>query len=708
MRWGVALCSCNAALPLDPRRLQAALGLGAPPALFARLPRDELAALADWAGRERPERVLVACCGTPELFGEALIAAGADPARAVVVNLRDQAFRPHAPGPDAEAKAARLLRAAMWAADAGRPAPERMLRVGASVLIAAHGPEGFHLARRLDAVARPLLVLDEHSTAFDAEPASPLPWRANWGRVTRVEGHLGAFRVTVERTQPLSLDACIQCRRCVPVCHTAAISDGLRLRTELCDRCGDCLDACGQVGAIRIPREERETVTVHQVVLLGTGTAPPAPHRSGLHVIASAEPVALDAVAWDVQALIGEFRRTEHVAYDPGTCAGGAAGHAACGRCIPACPYGAVARDSREPLRIVVDQQACEGCGACVATCPTSSLTFTAPGPDELHARLAGLLAPLADGRVDARAVVAFHCPERGRHLLDEAARCGLHYPASVLPVPMACLRHVSEADILGAFRLGAAGVALLGCAECPHGPRAQLLERLDRVRALLDAFRVGPERLALLTDTGSDARPAVQTLGGFAAALPPAPVRWNGRGTLPREGREVVAEAVRALIDATRREPGAVAVPADAPFALPRVDADRCTLARACVNVCPTHAWRFDEERQALELRAIACVNCGLCVTACPEGAIALAPTMPLEARALEFQVQVRDQPAACTRCGKPFGNRKAVLAVEARLRARSQEIDAFAGPRRDLLWMCPDCRAVTAVIEMQRGWEP
>jgi ferredoxin len=708
MRWGVVLCTCNAALPLDPRRLQGALGLASPPALFARLPRDELTGLAEWAGRERPERTLVACCGRPELFHEALAAGGADAARAVVVNLRDQAFRPHGRGPDAEAKAARLLRAAMWAAEAGQPPPDRPLRVGPTVLIAADGPAGFHLARRLDGVARPSLVLDERSTAFDAEPASALPWRVDWGRVTRIEGHLGAFRVTVERTQPLSLEACIHCGRCVPVCHTAAISVGLRLLTERCDRCGDCLDACGRVGAIRIPREERETVTVHQVVLLGADEPPPAPHRTGLHVLPSGDPGALDSAAWDVLGLIGEFRKAEHVAYDAATCAGGTAGHLACGRCIPACPYDAIARDAREPLRIAVDQPACEGCGACVAVCPTSSLTFTDPGPGELRARLGGLLAPLTGERAELRAVVAFHCPERGRRVLEESARLALPYPASVLPVPMACLRHVSEADILGAFRLGAAGVALVGCAECPHGPRAELLERIDRVEAVLEAFGAGRERLAIVTDAGAEPRAPVEALARFAAALGPAPVRWSGRGTLPREAREVVAEAVRALLDATRREPGAVQVPVDAPFAVPRVDADKCTLARACVNVCPTHAWRFDDQRQSLELRAIACVNCGLCVKACPEGAISLGAALPLEARALDYQVQVRDEPVVCRRCGKPFGNRRAVLAVEARLGALGDVLDAFAGPRRDLLWMCPDCRAVAAMLEMERGWEP
>jgi ferredoxin len=710
MRWGVALCSCNETLRLDPKRLGSLLGLDTRPALFARLPRDEVHAFVDWAGQERADRVLVACCGPPELFQEALAAGGAGPVAPVVLNLRDQAFRPHAAGPGAEAKAARLLRAAMRAAESARPAPERPLRVGPTVLIATDRPEGFHLAQRLEGVARPVLVLDDRSAAFDAERTHPLPWKVNWGRVTRVDGTLGAFRVSVERTQPLSLDACIHCGRCVPVCHTSAISEGLRLRTELCDRCGDCLTACGKIGAIRIPRAERETIRADQVVVLtarDSPDVPPAPRRTGYHAAVDPDRATLDALAWNVLGLVGEFRKIEHVAYDPATCAGGASGHQACGRCIGACPYTVIGRDPKNPLRIVVDQPACEGCGACVAECPTSSLTFTEPSPIELRSRLAALLAPVGDARAEAP-VVTFHCGERGQAALADALRLGLTYSPRVLPVGMACLRHVSEADLLGAIRLGAAGVALLGCESCPHGPRDLFLQRVERVRGVLQAFGAGADRVRLVTGDAVDSPAMIATLDGFAASLGPAPVRWDGRGGLPTDGREVIADAVRALLGASRREPGRLPVAPDAPFAVPEVDPAKCTLARACVNACPTHAWRFDEARQALQLRSIACVNCGLCVKVCPEGAITLAPAIPLTGRALDWQVEVQDQVVACLKCGKPAGNRKAILAVEAKLGALGALADTFAGSRRDLLRMCQNCRAAAAMLEMQKGWEP
>ncbi|MGH7263874.1 MAG: 4Fe-4S dicluster domain-containing protein, partial [Candidatus Rokuibacteriota bacterium] len=582
--------------------------------------------------------------------------------------------------------------------------PEMAVRVGPSVVVATDSAAGLALARRLGDLARPVVVLDERSPAFDAEMIHPLPWRTVWGTVAAVEGTIGAFRVTVARTQALDLETCIQCRRCVPVCHTAAISEGLRLRAELCDRCGDCVRVCGNVGAIRIPRSETLTLEADQVVVIGPEAAGDAPARTGLYRLPSPAPGQVDEVGWAVLSRIGEFRKPDSVAYDPGTCAGGAAGHESCGLCVGACPYHAIGRDPDNRLRIRVDSRACEGCGACVAVCPTSSLTFTDPGPEDLYARMAALLAPLP-GAPEAPLVLAFHCPEQGAAALDAAGRRRLGYPATVLPVPMACLRHVSDANILTAFRLGAAGVALLGCERCPHGAREGLLGTLAVARTVLDAAGLGADRLALVA--GDELRAMIDALAAFAGGLSPSPVRWDGRGALPGRNREAIEEAVRAFL-AAGREPGRVPVPADQPFGVPEVRVGDCTLSRACVNVCPTHAFRFSEERQALELKRLACVGCGLCVAACPERAIAVRPDLPFERRALDWETVVQDEPVTCLKCGKPFANRRAIEAVEARLQGLPGLGDTFAGSRRELLRMCPNCRAVAAVLEMQQGWEP
>jgi formate hydrogenlyase subunit 6/NADH:ubiquinone oxidoreductase subunit I len=125
-------------------------------------------------------------------------------------------------------------------------------------------------------------------------------------------------------------------------------------------------------------------------------------------------------------------------------------------------------------------------------------------------------------------------------------------------------------------------------------------------------------------------------------------------------------------------------------------------------VNVCPTHAFRFAEEKQTLELKQIACIGCGLCVTACPERVITLRPELYLDRDALGWHVVVQDEMVPCVKCERPFINRKALEVIEAKVFSIQAIMDTFAGSRRALLRMCPECRAVAAVAEMQQGWEP
>ncbi len=708
MRWGVVLCSCNETLRMDPKRIGAGLGLETPPALFACLPRNDIHAFMALVNRERFDRLAVACCGPAELFREAVVAAGGQPEQVCVVNLREACFWPHSPGAETEAKAVRLLRDAMCLAEPARSVPEIPVKVGGTVLIATDSPEGLSLARRLAQVGRPLLILDEGSTAFDLKLIHPLPWKVNWGRVTRVEGSLGNFHVTVERTQPLSLEACVHCRRCIPVCHTSAISDGLRLRMELCDQCGDCLKACAEIGAIKIPRRERETIRGDQVVVITQDGGPEVSPRTGYHRLRAPSQGDMEGLAWKIFSLMGEFRKPAYVAYNPETCAGGAANHESCGVCIPACPYQAISRNPQNLLRVLVDPQACEGCGACVSACPTSSLSFTDPAPADLYARMAALLAPVPGHPQADPLVLVFHCPERGQEALADAGRLRLRYPATVLPVPMACLRHVSEANILAAFRMGAAGVALLGCESCPHGERALLFRKLDVARSVLDAFGLEGERVRVITGEVGQSRPMVEVLDRFAASVMPASIKWDGRSAFSAGNREVIAEAIATFMDATGREPGRIQVPAEEPFGLPEVQVAGCTVCRSCVNVCPTHAFRFVEETQTLELKQIACVNCGLCATACPENVITVKPEFYLDRDALDWHVVVQDEMVKCARCETPFINRKALEGIEAKVFSVQSVLDTFADTRRNLLRMCPNCRAVAAMMEMQKGWEP
>ena len=68
--------------------------------------------------------------------------------------------------------------------------------------------------------------------------------------------------------------------------------------------------------------------------------------------------------------------------------------------------------------------------------------------------------------------VILFHCEEMGSKVLQTAGEKPYMYSHAVLPIEVPCLRYVSESNMLAAFSLGAAGVGLLGCENCPNGER--------------------------------------------------------------------------------------------------------------------------------------------------------------------------------------------------------------------------------------------
>jgi ferredoxin len=654
-KWGFYLCRCSLPQPFAAAELEAE---GAVLELA-----DGPAALPAFAARLRKafaEEVLFACaCTAPEQLAAACEAVGIAP-EIHPLALREATLAVHDPA-EAGAKALRLLRGTAAALDARGALTQNLLTVAGRVALFADRREGLELARRLQGRGSLVVFLEGGAEAFGA-----LPRAVNWGRPERVTGRLGALEVQVAPVQGSDFS-------------------------------------------------QPQRIQADQVVVLGARAAA-LQGRTGLHRLPAPDAQGLDAALAAIAELTGEFSKPEHVQYDAALCAGGAAEMEACGRCIPACPYDAIARDAAQPLRVRVDHLACEGCGACASACPTSALRFSEPAPEALYAQLAALLEPAggngAGGNGAGAPAILFHCEQQGRGLLEWAAANEAHYPARLLPVQVPCLRYVSDAAMLAALRMGAAGVGLLGCEECPNGERTLLLGKLALAQQVLEAFALGGQRLRLLTVDEAHRPEGVQALHTFAeslgaAPLPAAPAAQRGRlhGT---GNREVLADAIGAFIAATGKEVGGLRVGAEQPFALAAVDDTGCTLCRACATVCPTHAFTFDVDAQTLSFKHIACVNCGLCARVCPEHVITLRPELYLERAALESVAVARDEMVHCARCDKPYINRRALETVEARLRAAQNVQNAFSGTRASLLRMCPDCRAVAAMLEVEQGWTP
>ena len=643
-RWGIFLCDCQHELALEPQRFD----LPTPYVQFSTHADSDLQAFAELVAREHCSHALVACCEPPVRFEDALAPpAGASPATHFI-DLRGSCFAVHDDPREAQDKAARLLRGALKAAEAQAEPRYIPLQSDGRVLIAADEPLASKLARRLGDACRPILLLKPRAPAVESLPS----WRVYRGELLEVSGRLGDFHAVIE-----------------------------------------------------LPGEKRQELVADQVVVLESESAvPSAP--TGYHVLKDTDPTEVDQVAARVNDLIGDFLKTVHVTYNADSCAGGAAGRQACGACIPACPYEAIRRDPRNPLRVEVDHLACEGCGACSSACPTSALRFTEPSQQALHLQLAGLLAGNSG---DADQVVVFHCSEQGKRLFEEAGMRHLPYAASLLGVQVPCLRYVSASAILGAIRFGAAGVSLLGCTACPHGERALLERTLAFCGVTLEAFDMGAERLRLFVSSPGDEADTIEALNGFAQSLQPAPVHWNG--SMPRgnqDDRQTLSGIVDTFIEQRQREPGGQVIDPALPFAMAEVEVEGCTLCRSCVNVCPTHAFRLDEATSSLQFKHFACVACGLCETLCPEDVISLQHQVVFSRHALDYQTVVRDEMVGCMNCGSPFINQKSLDAILAKAMELGPLMDAFSGGRRNLLRMCPDCRAVAAMQEVEQGWEP
>ena len=335
-------------------------------------------------------------------------------------------------------------------------------------------------------------------------------------------------------------------------------------------------------------------------------------------------------------------------------------------------------------------------------------MRFAEPSPHELYTRLGALLTPSSSRADGERLVVLFHCGEQGRRVLEEAGRTPLPYPATVLPVEVPCLRYVSEANMLASFRMGAAGLGFLGCETCQHGERELLRQKIEFCRVTLDAFHLGAGRVQLITADNGTEMQAITALSRFAETIDATPIHWDGKTMPHRDNREVIADAIGVFIAATGHQPGRKALDTSHPFAFAEVRASGCTMCRSCVNVCPTHAFTLDENSQSLQFKHISCVACGLCEQVCPENVITLRHEILFEQSALEHQTVVQDDMVLCLKCGKPYINRRALETVEARLLSLESLLDTFSGNRRNLLRMCPDCRTVVAMMEVDKGWKP
>jgi len=655
-RWGAFLCNCSSSLDEDFKKI----GKIAPFDELASETHMKIEEFAKKVDKKGLENIIVGCSCENSLIEDSLKNKNLH-----FLDLKGQCFSPHDDIEGSHSKAIKLIQAEIEVSKikSKYPVPVNPLNVGNSVLIYTDYSEGLKLASMLEdsekfSTAGVTICISPELENLEGD--SPLFQQRS--KLIGVEGRLGNFQIKLQ-----------------------------------------------QVSKINGEEQKDFTLKSEQIVIITKQTPTGVKKRTGIHLLSSIDKEVLEDTVNKIQGLIGNFHKPVHIKYEKTICAGGDKGIETCGRCISFCPYDAISRQKEISNRITVDHYSCEGCGACVSACPTSALEFTEPSPKEIYSRMATLLSSSNKNNEDiSKPVIVFHCEEMGKSALQIAGQTPLRYSPSVLPVEVPCLRYVSESNMLAAISLGAAGVGLLGCENCPNGERELLYQKYELSQIILEKFGLGKDRIRIITTESGSEGESIRSLDEFASNMTELPLNpsWN----IPRQtgNREILSEILSDFINQTGKEPGGVIIDSKHAFAFAEVNESECTLCRSCANVCPTNAFKFEEDGYTLNFKHINCVGCGLCEQVCPENVITLKDEIFLEKLALDYVTVAEDDMVACLKCNKPYINRRALEAVESKLFNIDSLKSTFSGNRKNILRMCPDCRTIDAVREVEKGWVP